>query len=99
MPLDIEGGDREKTLGEAAKTFICWHKCFIIIPGVSPPPPPHPTDDQDRQHSCVDSKTIYSLTSYIYILNSKKSLLLTTLVVFLAGTSVQFFIPQRIIVL
>ena len=26
VPLDIEGGDGEKTLGEAEKTFICWHK-------------------------------------------------------------------------
>jgi len=32
MPLKIEGGDREKTLGEAEKTFICWRKRFIIIP-------------------------------------------------------------------
>ena len=32
VPLDIEGGDGEKTLGEAEKTFICWHKRFIIIP-------------------------------------------------------------------
>ena len=23
VPLDIEGGDAEKTLGEAEKTFIC----------------------------------------------------------------------------
>jgi len=66
VPLDIEGGDGEKTLGEAEKTFICWRKRFIIIPRVSPPPPPRPTDDHDRQHRCVDSKTIYSLTSYIY---------------------------------
>jgi len=26
VPLDIEGGDGEKTLGETEKTFICWHK-------------------------------------------------------------------------
>ena len=32
VPLDIEGGDGEKTLGEAEKTFIYWRKCFIIIP-------------------------------------------------------------------
>jgi len=64
--LDIEGGDGEKTLGEAEKTFICWRKRFIIIHRVSPPPP-CPTDDQDPQHTCMDSKTIYSLTSYIYI--------------------------------
>jgi len=38
VPLDIEGGDGEKTLGEAEKTFICWCKRFIIIPRVSPPP-------------------------------------------------------------
>ena len=43
VQLDIEGGDGEKTLGEAEKTFICWHKRYIIIPGASPislPPPP-----------------------------------------------------------
>jgi len=57
VPLDIEVGDGEKTLGEAEKTFICWHKHFIIIPGVSLPPP-RLTDDQDPQHRCVDSKTI-----------------------------------------
>ena len=67
MSLDIEGGDGEKTLGEVEKIFICWRKCFIIIPGVSLPPPPRPTNDQDCQHRCMDSKTIYSLTSYIYI--------------------------------
>ena len=38
VPLDIEGGDGEKTVGEAEKTFICWRKRFIIIPGVSSPP-------------------------------------------------------------
>ena len=66
VPLDIEGGDGEKTLGKAEKTFICWRKHFIVIPGVSLLPPPRPTDDQDHQHRSVDSKTIYSLTSYIY---------------------------------
>jgi len=43
VQLEIEGGDGEKTLGEAEKTFICWCKCYIIIPGASPsslPPPP-----------------------------------------------------------
>jgi hypothetical protein len=43
LALDIEGGDGEKTLGEAEKTFICWRKRYIIIPGASPsslPPPP-----------------------------------------------------------
>jgi len=44
--LDIEGGDGEKTLGEVEKTFICWRKRFIIIHGVSPPPP-RLVDDQD----------------------------------------------------
>ena len=34
VPLDIEGGDGEKTLGEAEKTFICWKKRYIIIPRV-----------------------------------------------------------------
>jgi hypothetical protein len=42
VPLDIEGGDGEKTFGEAKKTFICWRKHYIIIPGVSPPPPQQP---------------------------------------------------------
>lgn len=42
VPLDIEGGDGEKTLGEAEKTFICWRKRYIIIPRASPPPPQQP---------------------------------------------------------
>jgi hypothetical protein len=42
VPLDIEGSDGEKTLGEAEKTFIQWRKCFIIIPGAPPLPLPHP---------------------------------------------------------
>ena len=42
VPLDIEGGDGEKTLGEAEKTFIQWCKRFIIIPGTPPLPLPHP---------------------------------------------------------
>jgi len=66
VPLDIEGGYGEKTLGEVEKTFICYHKRFIIIPGVSPPPP-RLTDDQDLQHRCMHTKIIYSLTSYIYV--------------------------------
>jgi hypothetical protein len=37
VALDIEGGDGEKTLGEAKKTFICWKKRYIIIPGAPPP--------------------------------------------------------------
>jgi hypothetical protein len=37
MALDIEGGDGEKTLGEAEKTFIRWKKWYIIIPRVLPP--------------------------------------------------------------
>ena len=45
--LDIEGGDGETTLGQAEKSFICWRKRYIIIPGASPlivpsPPPPPP---------------------------------------------------------
>ena len=42
VPLDIEGDDGEKTLGEAEKTFIQWRKRFIIIPGAPPLPLPHP---------------------------------------------------------
>jgi hypothetical protein len=41
VALDIEGGDREKTLGEAEKTFMCWKKLYIIIPR-APPPQPNP---------------------------------------------------------
>jgi hypothetical protein len=41
VALDIEGGDGEKTLGEAEKTSICWKKQYIIIPG-APPPQPNP---------------------------------------------------------
>jgi hypothetical protein len=41
VALDIEGDDGEKTLGEAEKTFICWKKRYIIIPG-APPPQPNP---------------------------------------------------------
>jgi hypothetical protein len=41
VALDIEGGDGEKTLGEAEKTFICWKKRYIIIPK-APPPQPNP---------------------------------------------------------
>ena len=41
VPLEIEGRDGEKTLGEVEKTFICWRKRFIIIPGMSLSPLPH----------------------------------------------------------
>jgi len=41
VPLEIEGGHGEKTLGEAEKTFICWRKRFIIILGMSLLPLPH----------------------------------------------------------
>jgi hypothetical protein len=43
VQLEIEGGDGEKTLGQAEKAFICWRKRYIIIPRASPsslPPPP-----------------------------------------------------------
>ena len=40
VPLDIECGDGEKTLGEVEKTFICWKKWYIIIPRVPSLPPP-----------------------------------------------------------
>ena len=60
MPLEIEGGDREKTLGEAEKTFICWRKRFIIILGVSLLPLPH-------------HRFVRDFTSYIiYVLPLKK---------------------------
>ena len=39
LALDIPGGDGEKTLGEAEKTFILWRKHYIIILGISSPPP------------------------------------------------------------
>ena len=35
LVLDIPGGDGEKTLGEAEKTFILWRKRYIIIPRIS----------------------------------------------------------------
>jgi hypothetical protein len=44
VPLDIEGGDGEKTLGEADKAFICWRKRYIIILGASTPPPSTTTE-------------------------------------------------------
>ena len=54
------GGDREKTLGEAKKTFICWRKRFIIIPGMSLSPLPH-------------HRFVYDFTSYIiYVLHLNK---------------------------
>ena len=39
LALDILGGDGEKTQGEVEKTFTLWRKRYIIIPGVSSPPP------------------------------------------------------------
>ena len=39
LALDIPGGDGEKTLGEAEKTFILWRKRYIIISRVSSPSP------------------------------------------------------------
>jgi len=36
VQLEKEEGDGEKTLGEVEKTFICWRKRYIIIPGASP---------------------------------------------------------------
>jgi hypothetical protein len=56
VPLEIEGVDRENTLGEGEKTFIYWRKRFIIILGVSLPPLPH--------HRCVRDFTSYII--YIY---------------------------------
>ena len=41
VPLEIEGGDGEKTLGEAENTIICWRKRFITILGMSVLPLPH----------------------------------------------------------
>jgi len=60
VPLEIEGGDGEKTFGEAEKTFICWRKHFIIIPGVSLLPLPH--------HRFVREFTCY----IIYVMHLKK---------------------------
>jgi hypothetical protein len=39
LALQIEGGDGEKTLGEAEKAFILWPKRYIIIPSLAQPPP------------------------------------------------------------
>jgi hypothetical protein len=36
VALDIEGGDGEKTLGEAEKTFICWKKRYIASTTTEP---------------------------------------------------------------
>jgi len=64
VPLEIEGGDGVKTLGEAKKTLICWRKRFIIILGVSLSPLPH-------------HRFMREFTSYIiYVLHLKKSLLI-----------------------
>ena len=50
LALDIPGGDGEKTLGEAEKTFILWRKRYIIIPRVpSPPPLPQLPDNRCGQ--------------------------------------------------
>ena len=61
VPLEIEGADREKTLGEAEKMFICWLKCFIIILEMSLLPLPH-------------HRFVRDFTSYIiyYVLNLNK---------------------------
>jgi len=60
VPLEIEGGDGEKTLGEAEKIFICWRNCFIIIPAVSLLPLPH-------------HRFVRDFTSYIiYVLHLNK---------------------------
>jgi hypothetical protein len=32
VPLDIHGGDGEKTVGEAEKSFIAWRTRYINIP-------------------------------------------------------------------
>ena len=42
LALEHEGGDGEKTLGEAEKTFILWRKRYIIIPSLPLPPPQVP---------------------------------------------------------
>ena len=50
LPLDIPGGDEEKTPGEAEKTFILWRKRYIIIPEVySPRPLPQLADNRCGQ--------------------------------------------------
>jgi len=54
LPLDIPGGDGEKTLGEAEKTFILWRKRYIIILGMSAPPPP-----ELPHHRYVRMKTLH----------------------------------------
>ena len=58
-PLDIEGGDGEKTLGQVEKAFICWRKRYIIIPGASPPPQPIPR--------CGWKCTTPFFTNYVHI--------------------------------
>jgi hypothetical protein len=39
LDLDIEGGDGETKLGQAAHGFILWRKCYIMIPWTPPRPP------------------------------------------------------------
>jgi len=50
VQLEREGGDGEKTLGEAEKTFTCWRKRYIISPRASPSslPPPHRHESNPR---------------------------------------------------
>nr|ACS88374.1 transposon protein [Coix lacryma-jobi] len=65
VELDIKGGDGEKTLGEAKKTFICWHKRYIIIPRASPPPPqqPNPSRTSPNLSPIIHSPHDHSVAS------------------------------------
>jgi hypothetical protein len=49
LALEFEGGDGEKTLGQAEHSCIIWHKRYIIIPNPverAPSPPPQLAHDR-----------------------------------------------------
>jgi hypothetical protein len=51
LALEFEGGNREKTLGQAEHSCIIWRKCYIIIPNPAkraPSPPPQLAQDRCR---------------------------------------------------
>jgi hypothetical protein len=50
LALEFEGGDGEKTLGQAEHSCIIWRKRYIIIPNPAEraPSPPQPAHDRCR---------------------------------------------------
>jgi hypothetical protein len=70
VPLDIEGCDGEKTLGEAEKVFICWRKRYIVIPAASTPPPqqqPNLGADESERNFFSTNYVLDSIMVYSYI--------------------------------